>query len=124
MSAEALKELFKPFGALTVKRMFGGAGVYAEGLCFAIEQDGEVFLKADALSQPDFTSAGSSPFIYVARGKPMPTSFWRLPPIARAEAEELVRWAALGLEAARRAAEAKAKAKQASAPSRSRRKTK
>jgi len=28
--------------------MFGSAGVYAEGLCFAIEQDGEVFLKVDA----------------------------------------------------------------------------
>lgn len=109
MNPEALKELFRPFGEVAVKRMFGGAGIYAEGLCFAIEQDGEVFLKADALSQPDFTAAGSSPFIYVARGKAMPTSFWRLPAIARAEADELVRWATLGLEAARRAAEAKAK---------------
>ena len=89
MNAEALKELFKPFGEVAVKRMFGGAGVYAEGLCFAIEQDGEVFLKADALSQPDFAAAGSSPFIYVARGKPMPTSFWRLPAIAHEEADEL-----------------------------------
>jgi DNA transformation protein len=124
MNAEALRELFRPFGEVAVKRMFGGAGIYAEGLCFAIESDGEVFLKADALSQPDFTSAGSSPFIYVARGKPMPTSFWRLPAIAHAEADELIRWASLGLEAARRAAEAKAKPKQASAPSRSRRKTK
>ena len=59
----------------------------------------------------DFSAAGSSPFIYVARGKPMPTSFWRLPAIARGEADELVRWASLGLEAARRAAEAKAKPK-------------
>ena len=107
MDAEALRELFRPFGEVAVKRMFGGAGIYAEGLCFAIESDGEVFLKANALSQPDFTAAGSSPFIYVARGKPMPTSFWRLPAVARAEADELVRWAALGLEAARRAAEAK-----------------
>ena len=57
--------------------MFGGAGVYAEGVCFAIEQGGEVFLKVDALSQPSFAAAGSSPFIYVAKGKPMPTSFWR-----------------------------------------------
>ena len=83
MTPEALKELFKPFGEVGVKRMFGGAGVYAEGLCFAIESDGEVFLKADAVSQPHFVAAGSSPFIYVARGRPMPTSFWRLPSIAR-----------------------------------------
>jgi DNA transformation protein len=111
MNAEALKELLKPFREVVVKRMFGGAGIYAGDLCFAIESDGEVFLKVDAASQPDFVAAGSSPFIYVARGRPMPTSFWRLPAIARAEADELIRWAALGMEAARRTAEAKANPK-------------
>ena len=116
MNAEALKELFKPFGEVAVKRMFGGAGVYAEGLCFAIESGGEVFLKVDAVSQPELVAAGSSPFIYVARGKPMPTSFWRFPAIAHEEADELIRWASLGLEAARRAAEAKAKPKKKKAP--------
>jgi DNA transformation protein len=109
MDAEGLKALFEPFAQVGVKRMFGGAGVYAEGLCFAIESKGEVFLKVDAASQPSFAAAGSSPFIYHARGKAMPTSFWRLPAIAHEEADELRRWAGLGLEAARRAAAAKTK---------------
>jgi DNA transformation protein len=112
MDAQGLKTLFEPFALVSVKRMFGGHGVYAGGLCFAIESDGEVFLKADAESQPDFAAAGSSPFIYNARGKAMPTSFWRLPPAAYEDAAELSRWAVLGLEAARRAA-AKAKPKKA-----------
>jgi hypothetical protein len=47
VDAEALKALFEPFGSITVKRMFGGSGIYAEGLCFAIETDGEVSLKTD-----------------------------------------------------------------------------
>jgi TfoX/Sxy family transcriptional regulator of competence genes len=47
MDAEGLKELFEPFGQVTVKRMFGGAGVYTEGLCFAIESKSEVFLRAE-----------------------------------------------------------------------------
>jgi DNA transformation protein and related proteins len=111
MNAEALKELFKPFGAVAVKRMFGGASVYAEGLCFAIEQDGEVFLKVDAQSEPAFSAVGSSPFVYMARGKPVTLSFWRLPAIAHDDSDELRRFASLGLEAARRAAEAKAKSK-------------
>ena len=59
MDAEGLKALFEPFGPITVKRMFGGSGVYAEGLCFAIELKGEVFLKTDALSQAEFPAAGS-----------------------------------------------------------------
>jgi DNA transformation protein and related proteins len=109
VDADGLKELFEPFGAVAVKRMFGGYGVYAEGLCFAIESGGEVFLKVDAESRPSFSAAGSSPFIYVAKGKPTPTSYWRLPATAHDEADELRRWASLGLAAARRAASAKAK---------------
>jgi DNA transformation protein len=111
MDADGLKQLFEPFGEATVKRLFGGHGVYAEGVCFAIEQGGEVFLKVDSLSKPAFVEACSSPFIYVARGKPRPTSYWRLPALAHEEDDELRRWAALGLEAARRVAEAKAKPK-------------
>src|SRR5271165_4914109 len=47
VSPDGLNELFEPFGAVQVKRMFGGAGVYGEGLCFTIEAEGEVFLKVD-----------------------------------------------------------------------------
>ena len=107
MNAGGLKELFGPFGAVEVKRMFGGAGVYADGRCFAIESGGEVFLKVDSETEAAFSGAGSSPFVYNARGKPMTTSFWRLPSEAYDESETLRHWAALGLEAARRAAVAK-----------------
>ena len=111
LDAEALKALFEPFGSVTVKRMFGGAGIYAEGLCFAIELKGEVFLKTDSLSRADFSAADSAPFTYVAKGKSRPTSYWSLPAIAHDEAAELRRWARMGLDAARRAAEARAKPK-------------
>jgi len=111
VSPDSLKELFEPFGAVAVKRMFGGAGVYLDGLCFAIESGGEVFLKADAETEPAFSAAGSSPFVYNARGRTMTTSFWRLPSAAYEAPDELKRWAALGLAAARRVAAAKAKPK-------------
>jgi DNA transformation protein len=91
--------------------MFGGAGVYADGFCFAIESRGEVFLKTDSLSRAEFSAAGSAPFIYVAKGKERPTSYWSLPASAHEDADELRRWATAGLEAARRVASAKAKPK-------------
>jgi DNA transformation protein len=78
--------------------MFGGSGIYAEGLCFAIELKGEVFLKTDALSRADFSAADSAPFTYVAKGKSRPTSYWSLPAIAHDEADEVRRWAHMGLE--------------------------
>jgi DNA transformation protein len=116
MDAEGLKALFEPFGPVTVRRMFGGAGVYAEGLCFAIEADGDVYIKADALSQAVFSAARSAPFTYVMNGKPKSMSYWRLPEIAHDEADELRRWAGMGLEAARRAAEAKGDRKRKPTP--------
>jgi DNA transformation protein and related proteins len=106
MDAEALKALFEPFGTVTVKRMFGGSGIYAEGLCFAIELKGEVFLKTDALSQSDFSAVGSTPFVYVAKGQSRPTSYWSLPASAHEDGDELRRWATAGFKAARRVAEA------------------
>jgi DNA transformation protein and related proteins len=125
MDAESLKALFEPFGPVTVRRMFGGSGIYAEGLCFAIEADGDVYIKADALSQPSFSVAGSAPFTFVMKGKPKSMSFWRLPEIAHDEADELRRWAGMGLEAARRAAGAKGDRKRKSRlPAKSRAKSK
>ena len=107
MDADGLKALFEPFGPVTVRRMFGGAGIYADGLCFGIEADGEVFLKTDALSKPSFSAADSAPFTYVAKGKSRPTSYWRLPTAAHDDDDELRRWAHMALDTARRAAEAK-----------------
>jgi DNA transformation protein and related proteins len=79
MDAEGgLKALFEPVGTVSVKRMFGGRGVYLDGLCFAVESGGEVYLKGDDQAKTVFADAGSAPFIYCARGKPMTTSYWRL----------------------------------------------
>src|SRR3984885_7532471 len=116
MDAEGLKALFEPFGPVTVKRMFGGSGIYAEGMCFAIEANGEIFLKTDSLSRAVFSAADSAPFTYMAKGKSRPTSYWSLPTAAHEDGDELRRWARMGLEAAQRAAAAKAKPKARSAP--------
>ena len=43
------------------------------------------------LSQPDFSAAGSTPFIYVAKGKSRPTSYWSLPTAAHEDGDELRR---------------------------------
>ena len=111
MDAEGLKALFEPFGCVSVKRMFGGSGIYAEGMCFAIELKGEIFLKTDSRSRAVFSAADSAPFTYVAKGKSRPTSYWSLPTAAHEEGDELRRWANMGLEAARRAGTAKAQSK-------------
>ena len=43
----ALADLFADFGAVTPRRLFGGAGIYADGVMFALAHGGKVYLKAD-----------------------------------------------------------------------------
>ena len=106
---ERIEELFAPFGPVAVKRMFGGHGVYADDLFFALEADGEIYLKADDATKPQFAAAGSKPFVYQGKSKPVTMSYWRLPEDALEDEDALRHWAALGLEAARRAAAGKTK---------------
>ena len=48
VDAEFIRELFQPFGAVSVRRMFGGAGLFVEGVMFGLVSGGEIYLKADA----------------------------------------------------------------------------
>jgi len=108
MDADELKALFAPFAVVAVKGMFGGRGVYAEGLMIALQAGDEVYLKTDETIRDRFVKAGSTPFIYPTPMGPRETSLWRLPAAARGDVEALKAWATLALGAARRAAAAKA----------------
>jgi DNA transformation protein and related proteins len=104
---EFVRDLFAPFGAVTVKRMFGGAGLYSQGLMFALLFDGAIFLKVDETSIPDFEREGSRPFVYTrakSRGRVgrHSLSFWRLPERLYDDPDELALWAARALAIAQR----------------------
>jgi DNA transformation protein len=102
MDRARIEELFAPFAAVSVKRMFGGHGVYADGLFFAIEAGGEIYLKADRQSATRFQEAGSRPFVYQGKDRPIALSYWSLPDQAPEDADELVFWSKSAVEAALR----------------------
>jgi DNA transformation protein len=108
MDRERIEELFAPFGPVAVKRMFGGFGVYADGLFFAICSQDEIYLKTDESTRPLFEAAGSRPFVYQGKHKPVTMSYWRLPDEAHEDEDALRHWARLAVDAARRAAAGKA----------------
>jgi len=56
---EFIRDLFAPFGPVVVRRMFGGAGLFREGLMFGLVFDGALFLRVDADSIPDFESVNA-----------------------------------------------------------------
>jgi DNA transformation protein len=128
---EFIRDLFAPFGPVTVRRMFGGAGIYREGSMFAFVFDGAIFLKVDEASIPDFEREGSRPFVYTRAKSPgkigrASLSYWRLPERLYDDPEELAVWAGRALAIAQRKKirpRARAKAKQprtASKPSKPR----
>jgi DNA transformation protein len=49
-----VQELLESWGTVSARRMFGGHGLYHEGLMFAIVMDNRLYLKVDALNRPDF----------------------------------------------------------------------
>jgi DNA transformation protein and related proteins len=95
---EFIRELFGPFGPVTIRRMFGGAGIWSEGLMFALEFDGALFLRVDEASIPDFEREGSRPFVYTraksaGRVGRASLSYWRLPERLYDDPDELAVWA-------------------------------
>lgn len=82
------------FGPVRIRNMFGGAGVYADDVMFALIADDTLYLKADESSVPAFEAEGMGPFTYKAEGrKPIAMSYWELPPRLLEEADELAEWA-------------------------------
>jgi DNA transformation protein len=103
-----IRELFAGFGAVAVRRMFGGAGVFADGVMLALVHDGVIYLKADAESVAAFEAERLAPFSYLRNGAPATLpSYRRMPDRLYDDPEELATWARAALAAARRGAGAK-----------------
>ncbi|MEM9028327.1 MAG: TfoX/Sxy family protein [Pseudomonadota bacterium] len=93
-------------GPVAIKSMFGGAGVYADGVMFALIADDELYFKADATTSPDFEAEGSAPFTYEGKSKPIQLGYWKCPERLFEEPDVMAEWAHKALAIAR-AAQAK-----------------
>ncbi|MFG1209642.1 TfoX/Sxy family protein [Xanthobacter flavus] len=112
MDEDAIADLFAAFGPVAVRRMFGGAGLYADGLMFALWAGDSFYLKADAALAEDLKGRGSVPFSYVTKGVTRTMGgFWSVPEEALDDADDLAALARRALFVAHAANEAKAKAK-------------
>lgn len=93
-------ELLAPLGLPRANRMFGAHGLYLDELFVGIVSDELLYLKVDAVSQPRFEVAGSTPFQYTARGERRSLGFWRAPDEALETPAAMAPWAQLAVEAA------------------------
>lgn len=111
LSQDDIDDLFSAFGPVRARPMFGGAGLYADGLMFAIEVDDVIFLKSDVGLAAELEARGARRFIYEAKGRAVKMNFWSLPEDAWDAPEDLARLAHAALAFARREAEKKTRPK-------------
>jgi DNA transformation protein and related proteins len=105
MDREFLIDLFADFGPVTIRRMFSGFGISADGTNFALALRAGLYFRADEVTIPQFEAEGSKPFSYQTRAKTVTVnSYWQLPARLFDDTEELSGWAKAALAAAQRAA--------------------
>lgn len=88
-----LEDIFSEFGPVRIRSMFGGGGVYLDGVMFALVAGETLYLKADDTNRPDFEAEGMTPFTYDGKGKPVTMSYWELPEALYDDPHELAVWA-------------------------------
>jgi DNA transformation protein len=105
MDRDFLIDLFADFGPVTIRKMFSGFGISADGTNFALALRAGLYFRADEQTIPQFEAEGSQPFQYQTRVKTVTVnSYWQLPARLFDDSEELAGWARAALAAAQRAA--------------------
>lgn len=93
----------EPLGEVSARRMFGGFGLYCEGVFFGVVDEGVAFFRVDETTVGDYRAAGSGPF-HPIRDKPSMQTYFEVPLGVLERDEELRTWARKAVEAARRRA--------------------
>jgi DNA transformation protein len=96
-------ESLEPLRGVSARRMFGGHGIYKDGLMFALIAGDQLYLKADGDNRPAFKAQGLEPFTYTGKGRPVQTSYYEAPGEGLDDPEILCEWARGAYAAALRA---------------------
>lgn len=101
-------DTMRAFGRVESKPMFGGWGLYHDGVFFALVAEEALYFKADAENAPQFDAAGLVPFVYESKvGERIVMSYRQAPPEALEDPVAMEKWSRLGYAAALRAVRAK-----------------
>lgn len=103
--AAFLREQLVLLGPVSMRRMFGKTGVFCDGLMFGMVTENVLYLRVDDHNREAFREAEAYPPLnYEKQGQMIDLSFWRAPERLLDEPDELIEWARIALEAARRVA--------------------
>ena len=102
---EHVVETMRRFGPVEAKPMFGGWGIYHQGLFFALIAEDALYIKTDDENRADFDARGLAPFVYPMKdGQTIVMSYCQAPEDALENSDVMAEWARRGYAAALRAA--------------------
>ena len=94
VTPEAIERLMAPMLAvrsITSKKMFGGIGIYSDGIFFAVIDDDRLYFKSDAQSDPAFDEYESAPWV-LSGDPPSAMPYRELPTVILADPIQLAEW--------------------------------
>jgi len=105
MDHDDIQDLFRSVGPVTIKRMFGGKGIYVDGRIIAVELRDTLMLKGDAEAGALYEEAGSRKWRYTHNksGKEVAMPYWNVPEGAFDDPDEAEKWARIAVGASVRA---------------------
>ena len=114
MDRDHLIDLFSEFGPISLRKMFSGFGISADGVNFAMALRAGLIFRVDELTIPRYDAEGAKPFQYDTRNKTVVVNSYRhLPERLYDDPDELAVWAREAVGAAKRAAARKSARKTA-----------
>ena len=102
--AAHIVDLLQFIGPVESKSMFGGFGMFLEGLMFGLVAGNELYLKVDIQNLQDYEDLGLQAFSFEKQGRQIKMSYYQAPEEAMEDAELLSDWASNAYGAAMRAA--------------------
>ncbi len=107
MDDDDIRDLFAGLGPVSIRRMFGGKGIYHEGLIIAVDMRGVLLVKGDADVSAEYEAAGARRWSYDGKGRPVAMPYWYVPVNALDDPDEMADWARKAYGAAVRSEKAK-----------------
>lgn len=106
-------DLLSHVDGVSSRGMFGGFGLYKGGVMFALIADDVLYYKVGQSNQADYEDAGSEPFTYSGKNKPIQMSYWQVPEDVMEDADALRDWTLKAFDVALKAKKPKPKKKKA-----------
>jgi DNA transformation protein len=106
-----LVDLMQSIGPVTAKSMFGGYGLFLNGLMFGLVADSALYFKTGKELENELKLRGSEAFTYNKKGKPIKMSYYQAPEEALENQDDMKVWASKAYNAALQAAEKNPKKK-------------